>query len=333
MASPDFWNDQARARRVSTQATRLREEVHLWETLGDDVTDALEIAKLDADDQNTSLRVELEEKLKKLEAQFAKQEFTTLLDGQYDDGDALLAIHAGTGGTEAQDWAEMLLRMYLRFCEKQGWDARIVDEHRGNEAGMKSVTLEVSGAYAFGLLKAEAGVHRLVRISPFDAEGMRHTSFALVEVLPQLDDLTELDIKDEDIAFEAFRAGGHGGQNVQKVNSAVRLKHIPTGIAVTSSSERSQIQNRESAMKILMAKLWERAEKERRKEEAQLRGEHADAAWGNQIRSTVLHPYQMVKDHRTKHESNQTQDVLDGDIMAFIEAYLRWDKEHESTRT
>lgn len=332
MAAPGFWNDQKQAKVIGTEAAAIREEIETWDAITHDVADLLEIAALDARDQSVSLRTECETRFFALEKKFKQLEFTTLFSGTYDRNNALIAIHAGTGGTEAQDWAAMLLRMCLRYCERKGLAARIIDEHRGQEAGVKSVVLDVQGAFAYGYTKSESGVHRLVRISPFDAEQMRHTSFALIEVLPELGDVVAVAIKPDDIEMEMYRASGKGGQNVQKVSTAVRITHKPSGIVVTSQSERSQIQNRESAMKILRAKLWDRTERERQQEKQKIRGEYAEAAWGNQIRSYVLHPYQLVKDHRTDYETNQTDAVLSGELDGFVEAYLRWSKELETKK-
>ncbi len=326
MNAPGFWNDQERARGVGSEASALRDELATWAAMAKEAADLLEIATLDKADQTTSLREELEVQYRALEKKFAALEFTTLFSGTYDRNNAIVAIHAGTGGTEAQDWAAMLLRMYLRYAERKGLTARVIDETRGQEAGIKSIVLDVEGPYAYGYCKSEAGVHRLVRISPFDAEQMRHTSFALVEVLPELGHLVAVEIKDDDIEMEMYRSSGKGGQNVQKVSTAVRIRHKPSGIVVTSQSERSQIQNRESAMKILRAKLWERTERERQTEKQKIRGSYAEAAWGNQIRSYVLHPYQLVKDHRTEHETNRTDLILEGELDPFVEAYLRWEK-------
>lgn len=245
-----------------------------------------------------------------------------MFSGKYDFGNALLAIHAGAGGTDSQDWAEMLERMYLRWAEANGYETEILDRSEGEEAGIKSVTIAVNGKYAYGKLRSEKGVHRLVRLSPFDAAHRRHTSFALVEVLPQVEDDTEIEINPNDLRIDTYRSAGAGGQNVQKNDTAVRITHIPTGIVVTCQNERSQIQNRENAMRVLRARLLEIKQREQEEQLAQLRGEFQKVEWGSQIRSYVLHPYQMVKDHRTGYETGNTTAVLNGDIDGFIEAYL-----------
>ncbi len=291
-----------------------------------ETNDLLELVELDEKEVDVSLKKETEKKYKELKKQFEKLEFFILLNEPYDKNNAILAIHAGTGGTEAQDWSEMLLRMFLRFCEKRGWQSRIVDESRGTEAGIKSVTVSVTGRYAYGYLKSEAGVHRLVRISPFDAEKMRHTSFALVEVLPELEELEEVKIKDEELKIDVFRASGHGGQSVNTTDSAVRITHLPTKTVVTCQNERSQLQNKETALKILKSKLYQKYLEEKEREKQKIRGKYAAAEWGNQIRSYVLHPYKMVKDHRTKFENKEPDKVLDGNLDKFIEAYLKWRK-------
>jgi len=300
--------------------SRLRDEVESWRRFRDHLQDLTELARLG----DESLRGELETEIAVLEADLEKRSFTAMLSGPYDSEDALLAIHAGAGGTDSQDWAAMLERMYLRWAESRGFRTEILDRTEGEEAGLKSVTIAVDGKFAYGYLRAEKGVHRLVRLSPFDAAHRRHTSFALVEVLPQIAmDDPELEISPGDIKMDVFRSSGAGGQNVQKNATAVRLTHLPTGIVVTCQNERSQLQNRENAMRVLRARLHEIKQAEKDQEIAVLRGEYTKAEWGSQIRSYVLHPYQMVKDHRTEHESGNTQAVLDGDLDAFMEAYLR----------
>ena len=284
------------------------------------IQDALELAQLD----DEGLRAEMESEISTIEADLEKRSFTAMLSGKHDHDSAILAIHAGAGGTDSQDWAAMLERMYLRWIETRGFKADILDITEGEEAGIKSVTIAVEGEYAFGYLRSEKGVHRLVRLSPFDAAHRRHTSFALVEILPQVSmDEAEIEIEPGDIKMDVFRSSGAGGQNVQKNATAVRLTHIPTGIVVTCQNERSQTQNREFAMRILRARLLELKQAEKEEERAVLRGEYTKAEWGSQIRSYVLHPYQMVKDHRTDYETGNAQAVLDGQLDEFIDSYLR----------
>lgn len=298
----------------------LREEVVSWNSLKHQLHDLSELARL----EDETLRTDLEIELKKLETELEKHFFTAMLSGPYDHDDAILAIHAGAGGTDSQDWAEMLQRMYLRWIEDHDFTAEILDTTPGEEAGIKSVTIAVSGHYAFGYLRSEKGVHRLVRLSPFDAAHRRHTSFALIEVLPQVSmEEANIDINPSDIKMDVYRSSGAGGQNVQKNATAVRLTHIPTGIVVTCQNERSQSQNREFAMRILRARLLELRQAEREEERAVLRGEYTKAEWGSQIRSYVLHPYQMVKDHRTDFQVGNAQAVLDGDLDGFMEDYLK----------
>jgi len=318
--TPDFWDDPSRAQQVSQSAARLRRVVEDWRGFERRLHDALELASL----EDESLRPDLEHETEAIMADLEKRSFTAMLSGPYDDDDAILAIHAGAGGTDSQDWAAMLQRMYLRWAERRGFEVEIMDMTEGEEAGIKSVTMAVSGDYAFGYLRSEKGVHRLVRLSPFDAAHRRHTSFVLVEVLPQLAmDDPEVEIDPADVKIDVFKSSGAGGQNVQKNSTAIRLTHLPTGIVVTCQNERSQTQNREFAMRILRARLLEIKQAEQEKEIAGLRGEYTKAEWGSQIRSYVLHPYQMVKDHRTEYERGNTQAVLDGDLDDFMEAYLR----------
>ncbi len=297
----------------------LREEVEYWTALSQRVQDTLELAALNDESLYEGLLAET----LSLERDIEQAEFRLLLSGPYDRADAILAIHAGAGGTDAQDWTEMLARMYLRWAEAHGFKTEIVDQLPGEEAGLKRITIAVSGPYAYGYLSAERGVHRLVRLSPFDAAHRRHTSFALAEVWPDLDTEIAVAINPEDIEIETFRASSAGGQHVQKNETAVRITHIPTGIVVSCQNERSQTQNRETAMRVLRARLLQLEEEKRQAELAELKGEHVDAGWGNQIRSYVLHPYQMVKDHRTHYETGNVQAVLDGQLDEFIEAYLR----------
>jgi peptide chain release factor 2 len=297
----------------------LREELSDWLILRQRITDSLELAEMD----DESLRVELERETAAIESSVAHHEFEAMLAGKYDRGDALLAIHAGAGGTDSQDWAEMLERMYLRWAEVKGYKVEILDFTEGEEAGIKSVTIAVDGRYAYGYLRSEKGVHRLVRLSPFDAAHRRHTSFALVEVLPTVEDDSELQINQDDLRIDVYRSSSAGGQNVQKNATAIRLTHLPSGIVVTCQNERSQAQNRENAMRVLRARLLELRQQEQDEKMAELRGEYQKAEWGSQIRSYVLHPYQMVKDHRTDYETGNTQAVLNGDLDSFIEAYLK----------
>jgi peptide chain release factor 2 len=302
------------------QFNAMKAEVESWRSFSHRLHDALELAQLD----DESLRADLEPEILAIEAELEKRSFIAMLSGKYDHDSAILAIHAGAGGTDSQDWAAMLERMYLRWAESRGYETEILDITEGEEAGIKSVTIAMDGEYAFGYLRSERGVHRLVRLSPFDAAHRRHTSFALVEVLPQVAmDEAEIDIDPGDIKMDVFRSSGAGGQNVQKNATAVRLTHIPTGIVVTCQNERSQTQNREFAMRILRARLLELRQAEKEEERAVLRGEYTKAEWGSQIRSYVLHPYQMVKDHRTEYESGNTQSVLDGNLDGFMDAYLR----------
>ena len=300
----------------------LRESIETWRTLDRRAKDLGELVQLALDENNLSLQDSFEEELTDLERELYRLEFELVLSGPYDERTAILAVHAGAGGTESQDWAQMLLRMYLRWAERRGYKTQILDTSPGEEAGIKSALLEMSGRWAYGYLKAERGVHRLVRISPFDASHARHTSFVLVEVIPETEHDADVTINPDDLRIDVFRAGGHGGQSVQKTASAVRIIHLPTGIVATCQNERSQFQNKEIAMKVLRARLMERELKRRAQEQARLKGEHIPAEWGNQIRSYVLHPYKLVKDHRTGYETSDAGSVLDGELDPLLEAYL-----------
>jgi len=301
----------------------LREEVESWAELGRRVRDALELLELAVAEGDEGLIAEVNAEAEELAAAMERQEFRLALSGEHDRDDAILAIHAGAGGVDAQDWAEMLLRMYLRWAEAHGYETDIIDWVDGEEAGIKRAAVEVRGPWAYGYLKAERGVHRLVRLSPFDGAHRRHTSFALVEVVPALEDDIEIEINPDDLRVDVFRASTAGGQHMQKNATAVRITHIPTGIVVQCQNERSQLRNRQSAMKVLRGKLYELARKKQEEQMAELKGEHVDAGWGNQIRSYVLHPYQMVKDLRTGYETGKAQAVLDGELDGFIEAWLK----------
>ncbi len=303
--------------------TELRDEVNLWTGLARRAADLRDLLELAAEEGDEAVAAEVARETEELEAELEREEFKLLLSGEHDKDDAILAIHAGAGGTESQDWVAMLLRMYLRWAESHGYETRILDQMEGEEAGLKSVTVEVKGRYAYGYLKAEKGVHRLVRLSPFDAAHRRHTSFALVEVMPVIEDDIEIKINPDDLRIDVFRASGAGGQHVQKNATAVRITHIPSGIVVSCQNERSQLQNREAAMRVLRARLYELELRKREERQAELKGEHVGMGWGNQIRSYVLHPYQMVKDHRTGYETSRADLVLDGDLDGFIEAFLR----------
>jgi len=323
MAAPDFWRTQ-NAAAISRQFQDLTAEISFWENLRTDLDSAYFLAKEAEKQKDESIKEDLEKKVSEIESKLKEQEFFILFSGKYDNRNVVISIHSGAGGVEAQDWAEMLLRMYLRFCQKKNWDARIIDESRGQEAGIKSVTVEIIGRYAYGHLKSEAGVHRLVRISPFDAEKMRHTSFALVEVMPVLEEVREIEVKEEDLKIDTFRSSGHGGQSVNTTDSAVRITHLPTKISVSCQNERSQAQNRQTAMKILKSKLFLAKLQEQEKLKTELRGVVLSPEWGSQIRSYVLQPYKLVKDHRTEFESTEPEEILAGNLDNFIKEYLEY---------
>ncbi len=301
------------------QLAEQKRVVERWRGVEKEAADAAELIALD----DSSLEAEIESEVNKLASRLDEMELERAFSGDYDDRNAILSIHAGAGGTESQDWAQMLMRMYLRWAERRGYNAEVLDVSPGEEAGIKSAVIDVSGDYATGYLKSEHGVHRLVRLSPFDADHARHTSFALVEVMPEAEADVDVKIASEDLKVETFRSSGPGGQHMQKTSSAVRLTHLPTGLTVSCQSERSQHQNKEIAMKILLSRLLEVELEKRAEERAKLKGQRIEAGWGNQIRSYVLHPYKMVKDHRTEYQSGDTEAVLDGELDGFISAYLR----------
>jgi peptide chain release factor 2 len=320
MSIPNFWDNKEQAAQISQKAGDLTNEINEFNNLQNNLQDLLALAQ-----ENSDQKIIIDE-LKKLEKKYSELEFKTLLSEKYDSNNTLLSIYAGAGGTDAQDWAEMLERMFLRFCENKNWKINILDRQTGSEAGIKSVDLEIIENYSYGNLKSENGVHRLVRISPFDAEKMRHTSFALVQVLPELPETENIEINEKDLKIDTFKSGGHGGQSVNTTDSAVRIKHIPTDITVSCQNERSQLQNKSTALKILASKIEQYNQTEKEEERQKLRGQFTEAAWGNQIRSYVLHPYKQVKDHRTNFETQDVDKVLDGELDEFIQEYLKFIK-------
>jgi peptide chain release factor 2 len=319
----DFWKDTKRAGKISEELADLKEEIKFWNDIDKELSGLTEIVEMGEIDGG--LKNEIEEKLKDLEEKFKKEEFKALFSGKYDNKNAILSIYSGAGGTEAQDWANMLLRMYSRYTEAHKFKIKILDINYGQEAGIKSTTIEVSGSYAYGHLKGENGVHRLVRLSPFNADNLRHTSFALVEILPDIsEDISkEVEVKPDELKIDTFRSSGPGGQNVNMRSTAIRISHLPTGIVVSCQSERSQAQNKERALRLLYTKLYQKKIQEKEKEKSELRGELPSAEWGSQIRSYVLHPYKMVKDHRTDVETSDAEEVLGGNLDKFIEAELK----------
>jgi peptide chain release factor 2 len=305
------------------QLTENRKVTEEWRAIENRLADIFELLSLAEEDEDSDLAGEIQKEVEQAAKQLEEMEFKLAFSGRYDSRNAILSIHAGAGGTESQDWADMLLRMYLRWAERRGYQTDVLDVSPGEEAGIKSAVISISGDHAYGYLKAERGVHRLVRLSPYDADHARHTSFALVEVIPEAESNVDVTINPEDIKLEAFRSSGPGGQHMQKSSTAVRITHLPSGLVVTSQSERSQLQNRNIALKILETRLFEKELEKQAEEQARLKGKHIDAGWGNQIRSYVLHPYKMVKDHRTDYQSGNPEAVLEGELDDFLIAYLR----------
>lgn len=316
-----FWKNREDAQKISRELENLRSDIRKLSDLESEIDGLIEVARISGQDKK--IESEIEKQSQDLEKRIAELESDILFQGERDSSNAILSIHSGTGGVDAQDWAEMLLRMYLRYAERKFWKAKIISESRGQEAGIKSVTVEIIGKLAYGHLKAEAGVHRLVRLSPFNANNLRQTSFALVEVLPEIDKIEDVAIAPADLRIDTFRAGGAGGQHVNKTDSAVRITHLPTGLVAACQNERSQLQNKEAALKILRAKIFQKKLEEEGKEKEKIKGEHLSVQWGSQIRSYILHPYKLVKDHRTKFESKNPDEVLDGKLDDFIESYLK----------
>ena len=319
---PSFWQDSDLAQSKMKIMSSLKIQVSTWKGFQNQIQNHLELLELANPESDMKLLDEIKLEADQLEQSIAEQEFTLTLSGEHDQRDAILALHAGAGGVDSQDWALMLMRMYLRWAERRGFKSQVLETSHGEEGGLKSATIQISGDYAYGHLKSEKGVHRLVRLSPFDSDHARHTSFALAEILPKVEQGIDININSDDLRIDVFRAGGHGGQSVQKNSTAIRITHLPTNIVVTCQNERSQRQNRDIAMSILTARLIDLETKRKEDEMAEIKGDHVSAEWGNQIRSYVLHPYQMVKDHRTDLEVSSTSDVLDGDIDKFITSYL-----------
>ncbi|MGB0757016.1 MAG: peptide chain release factor 2 [Patescibacteria group bacterium] len=324
MNNPDFWSDQKNAKKISTQASHLQQSVDEWQSLQKEVDDLLELAREDKENVEVNLRKEIDSQVLQIQERYEKMELQLFMKSQYAKNSAIISIHAGAGGDDAQDWAEILLRMYIRWAEKHEYKHSVIDITKGSVAGIKSVTLQIEGMYVYGQMESERGVHRLVRISPFDADSGRHTSFALVEVLPELEAAKHFELNPKEIRIDTFTSSGKGGQSVNTTHSAVRVVHEPTGITVHCQNERSQLQNKEMALKILHAKLQQQLIEQRVEKVQELKGEHKSAAWGNQIRSYVLHPYKQVKDLRTGYEETNPDAVLDGGIDEFIEKYLRF---------
>ncbi len=323
MAEPSFWDDSQHAQEVINEANVIKEKHQAFKKLEKQIEELNMLVEMLAEEADPELRDELESGIKKLDHEIQEYELDMLLSEPYDKNNAILELHPGAGGTESQDWGSLLLRMYMRWADKKGFKVETLDYQDGEEAGIKSATLLIKGHNAYGFLKAERGVHRLVRISPFDSAGRRHTSFVSVDVVPEIDDDVDIEINADDLRVDTFRASGAGGQHINKTDSAVRLTHIPTGFVTSSQAGRSQLKNKEQAMSMLKAKLYQKEVEEQEREMAELRGEQMEIGWGSQIRSYVFHPYSMVKDHRTNEETGNIDNVMDGDLDPFIEAFLR----------
>jgi peptide chain release factor 2 len=323
VSQPDFWNDMQAGQKIMQEKKRLEHPLNHYNKLQGEIEDLEVMMELAKEEEDPDIDAEITQSLARLNSELDDFELETIMNGEYDDNNAILSIHPGAGGTESQDWTEMLYRMYVRWAERHGYKVEVLDMLDGDEAGLKSVTIQINGDNVYGYLKAEKGVHRMVRISPFDASGRRQTSFAAVEVMPEIEDNTDIKIDDKDLKVDTYRSSGAGGQHVNKTSSAVRITHLPTGIVVQCQNERSQIQNRATAMKMLISKLTEEKIKKQEEELARLHGDLQEIGWGSQIRSYVFHPYTMVKDHRTNVEKGNVNAVMDGDIDEFINAYLK----------
>lgn len=330
MAEPGFWDNQSRAQKLIDETNTLKTKLDNFKKLDSTYEDLQVNLELLQEEPDPEMQQDFETGVKTLQQQMQQYELALLLNEPYDQNNAILEIHPGAGGTESQDWGSMLLRMYTRWAQQHEFSVETEDYQAGDEAGIKSVSLMIKGHNAYGLLRSEKGIHRLVRISPFDAAGRRHTSFASVDVMPELDESIDIDVRPEDIKMDVFRSSGAGGQHINKTSSAVRLTHIPTGIVVSSQAQRSQFQNRDTAMNMLKAKLYQKELEEQKQKEAAIKGEQLEIGWGSQIRSYVFHPYTMVKDHRTNYETGNGQAVMDGDLDPFIYAYLQWDLKQQN---
>ncbi|MCK9186364.1 peptide chain release factor 2 [Candidatus Gracilibacteria bacterium] len=323
MGLPDFWNDPQKAAEISQKASGISKAIETWEKTSKDIEELLAMSEEMSEESDPKEAKEFLDMVENFKKSWRILEISTFLGGKYDANNAILSIHAGTGGTDAQDFGQMLMRMYLRYAERMGFSAEVLDKSDGDEAGIKSCTILIKGQFVYGYLKGESGVHRLVRLSPFNSKNTRETSFVLVEVLPEITASQEIKINPDDLKIDVYRSSGAGGQNVQKTSTAVRITHVPTGLVVACQNERSQLQNKEQAMKILTAKLVDLMEQQQAKELGDIKGEKVEMSWGHQIRSYVLHPYKMVKDHRTDYEESNPEAVLDGELSGFIEAELK----------